>query len=127
MSTVKVHKARQGMPLRERSHLAGHCSSGGRSSGRQGHAACVYCVDSDMDICLCSDRSASHCLRPGGHGWEVGEGWGSCREVMGITIVVGQNIGAAAASSFALLLCSICSFSPHWLERAEAKWSLCWF
>lgn len=42
-------------------------------------------------------------------------------------IVVSQNIGAAAASSFALVLCSLGSFSPHWLERLEAKWSLCWF
>lgn len=48
MPTVKVHKARQGMRLREQSHLAAHCSSRGRSSGRQGSEACVYCVERDV-------------------------------------------------------------------------------
>ena len=58
---------------------------------------------------------------------EVGEGWEAGGEVVGIVMVVSQNMGAAAASSFVLVLCSLDGFSPHWLERTEAKWSLCWF
>lgn len=55
-----------------------------------------------------------------GAGLSIGQG-------VGAVVVVSRSIGAAAASSLALLLGSVCSFSPHWLERAEAKWSLCWF
>lgn len=41
------------------------------------------------------------------HGF-VRVGWGrGGREVEGFVIVVGQNMGAAAASSFALVLCSM--------------------
>lgn len=38
---------------------------------------------------------------------EVGVGWEAGGEVAGFVIVVGQNVGAAAASSFALVLCSM--------------------
>lgn len=70
-------------------------------------------------------------LRPGGEGGGRGSGCdlgGEVVVVVVLVIVVSQNMGAAAAaSSFALVLCSMGRFSPHWLERAEAKWSLCWF
>lgn len=33
MSTVKVHKARQGVGLRVQSHLAGHCRRGEAAGG----------------------------------------------------------------------------------------------
>lgn len=41
---------------------------------------------------------------------EVGEGWEAGGEVTGFVIVVSQNVGAAAASSFALVLCLMGSF-----------------
>lgn len=46
------------------------------------------------------------------------------------TVVI-QSTGAASSYAFWFFVqrevVFFCCFSPHWLVRAEAKWSLCWF
>lgn len=43
----------------------------------------------------------------------------------GFVKLVSQIMCAAAASSFVMIPYSRLGLSSHWLERAEAKWSLC--
>lgn len=120
MPTVKVHKARQGGTW----WLQPGAAAGG-SSGRQGHEAwsSVVILISYVRHIRVTMGLVSRCCIPMGVGGRPGRSGSQ----VGNLIVVGQNVGAAAASSFASLLCSVGSLNPHWLERAEAKWSLCWF
>lgn len=62
----------------------------------------------------------------GAEGRLVGEGLrGRMGCSGGFVKLVSQIMCAAAASSFVLILYSLVGLSSHWLERAEAKWSLC--
>lgn len=100
------------MGLREQSHLAGQCSRGEKQREAEAWSTCLlcrcrYCT---LDIYCCSDGLVSHGRVVQGGKREMGSG----REAAGVGwgwwwvsgIVVGQDMGAAAASSFALVLCS---------------------